>query len=905
MPQPSRSPRRLRVSALAAMVNPSSQRLDVWHLLDDATQQLAAVHRAGLDTQLEEGRVRRQLTRLAAYERYWLYPGQERLLRMHEHLDAMDTVELAGEVNLAARLLEEYGDRAALFDDASPLEEQELVARASQQQFYTVLLADDSPVTSPDGLAGSLRALRRTSDEIQYEILRVTSVEDAITAVALNGEIQTAIVRHDLALRSKDRLPIMTGLLGVESIEVATDRTYDWVECGQWIRELRPRIDLYLLTDESIVAGAEEAPGLYDRTFYRLNDATDLHSTVLAGIRSRYTTPFFDALRAYADSPVGQFHALPVARGASIFNSRSLRDMGEFYGRNIFMAETSSTSGGLDSLLDPHGALRSAMDKAALTWNSRSTYYVTNGTSTANKIVVQSLTRPGDIVLIDRNCHKSHHYGLMLAGANPVYLDAYPLEEYSIYGAVPLETIKQTLLDLEAAGRLDRVRMVLLTNCTFDGVVYNPERVMEEVLAIKPDICFLWDEAWFAFAVAVPWVRQRTAMVAAERLEDRLASPAYAAEYARWRAEMADVPRAEWAGHRLLPDPARARVRVYSTHSTHKSLSALRQASMIHVRDADFNKQTREAFGEAYLTHTSTSPNQQLMASLDLARRQVDIEGFAMVRSAYKMALAFRQRVHADRLLKRWFTILDEADLVPSTYRRSTQAASGISQVDRWNASWASDEFVLDPTRVTLYIGHTGLNGYEFREDVLSNRFGIQINKTSINSVLLIFTIGVTWSSVHFLLDALRRVARDLDRERAAASRAERQLQDDKIAALTTNLPALPDFSDFDPAFRATPTSPDGDIRTAFYAGYADEDKEYVRLAQAVELLDSGRRLVSTTFVVPYPPGFPVLVPGQSVSRAIIEFLIRLDVKEIHGYRPELGLSVFTEESLDRSAAAR
>jgi arginine decarboxylase len=893
------------VSALAAMVNPSSQRLDVWHLLDDATQQLAAVHRAGLDTQLEEGRVRRQLTRLAAYERYWLYPGQERLLRMHEHLDAMDTVELAGEVNLAARLLEEYGDRAALFDDASPLEEQELVARASQQQFYTVLLADDSPVTSPDGLAGSLRALRRTSDEIQYEILRVTSVEDAITAVALNGEIQTAIVRHDLALRSKDRLPIMTGLLGVESIEVATDRTYDWVECGQWIRELRPRIDLYLLTDESIVAGAEEAPGLYDRTFYRLNDATDLHSTVLAGIRSRYTTPFFDALRAYADSPVGQFHALPVARGASIFNSRSLRDMGEFYGRNIFMAETSSTSGGLDSLLDPHGALRSAMDKAALTWNSRSTYYVTNGTSTANKIVVQSLTRPGDIVLIDRNCHKSHHYGLMLAGANPVYLDAYPLEEYSIYGAVPLETIKQTLLDLEAAGRLDRVRMVLLTNCTFDGVVYNPERVMEEVLAIKPDICFLWDEAWFAFAVAVPWVRQRTAMVAAERLEDRLASPAYAAEYARWRAEMADVPRAEWAGHRLLPDPARARVRVYSTHSTHKSLSALRQASMIHVRDADFNKQTREAFGEAFLTHTSTSPNQQLMASLDLARRQVDIEGFAMVRSAYKMALAFRQRVRADRLLKRWFTILDEAALVPDEYRPSADPAGGGTQVERWNASWQNDEFVLDPTRVTLYIGHTGLNGYQFREDVLSSRFGIQINKTSINSVLLIFTIGVTWSSVHFLLDALRRVADDLERERAAASRAELRLQDDKIAALTTNLPALPDFSDFDPAFRATPTSPDGDIRRAFYAGYAEEDKEYVPLRRAVDLLEQGRRLVSTTFVVPYPPGFPVLVPGQSVSRAIIEFLIRLDVKEIHGYRPELGLSVFTEEALARNDLAR
>ncbi len=294
---------------------------------------------------------------------------------------------------------------------------------------------------------------------------------------------------------------------------IATDRTHDWVECGEWIRELRPHIDLYLLTDESIAAEAEDESDVYDRTFYRLNDVTDLHSTVLAGIRNRYATPFFDALRAYAARPAGQFHALPVARGASIFNSKTLQDMGEFYGRNIFMAETSTTSGGLDSLLDPHGNIKKAMDKAAHTWNSDHTYFVTNGTSTANKIVVQSLTRPGDIVLIDRNCHKSHHYGLVLAGAYPLYLDAYELQPFAIYGAVSLQTIKKALLDLEAAGQLDKVRMLLLTNCTFDGVVYNPRRVMEEVLAIKPDICFLWDEAWYAFATAVPWARQRTAMV--------------------------------------------------------------------------------------------------------------------------------------------------------------------------------------------------------------------------------------------------------------------------------------------------------------------------------------------------------------------------------------------------------
>jgi Orn/Lys/Arg decarboxylase, major domain len=83
------------------------------------------------------------------------------------------------------------------------------------------------------------------------------------------------------------------------------------------------------------------------------------------------------------------------------------------------------------------------MDKAAVTWNSHATYFVTNGTSTGNEIVVQSLTWPGDIVLIDRSCHKSHHYGLVLAGAHPVYLDAYPLPDYAIYGAVPMPAIER------------------------------------------------------------------------------------------------------------------------------------------------------------------------------------------------------------------------------------------------------------------------------------------------------------------------------------------------------------------------------------------------------------------------------------------------------------------------------
>ena len=219
---------------------------------------------------------------------------------------------------------------------------------------------------------------------------------------------------------------------------------------------------------------------------------------------------------------------------------------------------------------------------------------------------------------------------------------------------------------------------------------------------------------------------------------------------------------------------------------------------MIHIRDQDFKALSRDAFGEAFLTHTSTSPNQQLLASLDLARRQVDIEGFQMVRYVYDMALVFRHRVRKDRLISKWFRILDESDLVPENSgspRSAPIARCARARWSEWNEAWRSDQFVLDATRVTLYIGQTGMNGYDFREKILMERFGIQINKTSINSVLLIFTIGVTWSSVHYLLDVLRRVATDFDRnERRGQPRRPRPATR-RVEEITEDLPPLPDFS--------------------------------------------------------------------------------------------------------------
>ncbi len=231
--------------------------------------------------------------------------------------------------------------------------------------------------------------------------------------------------------------------------------------------------------------------------------------------------------------------------------------MGAFYGPNIFLAETSATSGGLDSLLEPQGPDQGS----AGTWPpAPSGRNRPSSPPTAPRPATRSWCRrwsgPATSCWSTATATSRTTTAWCWPGANVVYMDSYPLHEYSMYGAVPLREIKHTLLKLKAAGKLDRVRMVLLTNCTFDGLVYNVERVMEECLAIKKDLVFLWDEAWFAFARFGPTYRQRTAMGAANNLRERLRTPEAAKAYEaqqkdagrRRRGDLAEHPPAAAAG---------------------------------------------------------------------------------------------------------------------------------------------------------------------------------------------------------------------------------------------------------------------------------------------------------------------------------------------------------------------
>jgi arginine decarboxylase len=241
-------------------------------------------------------------------------------------------------------------------------------------------------------------------------------------------------------------------------------------------------------------------------------------------------------------------------------------------------------------------------------------------------------------------------------------------------------------------------------------------------------------------------------------------------------------------------------------------------------------------------------------------------------------------------------------DFIPDKYRQ-TGLKEYYTKNEGWNLmddAWELDEFVLDPTKITLYIGKTGVDGDTFKNKYLMDKFNIQINKTSRNTVLFLTNIGTTKGSITYLTNALLKIADELDEEFKALNEKEMEIRQNRIYSLTKEVPPLPDFSFFHHSFQAVPGVPGGDLRAAYFLAYKEENYEYIPLKDCLSTMKKGKVLVASTFVIPYPPGFPVLVPGQVVSEEIINFMTALDVSEIHGYRTDLGLRVFKENVLDR-----
>ena len=903
---------RLAKSNYQAFATPESawrKRKDAWEHLGYVLSEISSTPVDDAGRRENEQEAGRLLGLLSSIEPYWANPG----LEFFNHVAALmsdghyeDAMRLVYQANQTFRTQTQYFD-AEGHDNAAPESAEHGTANGASRQDSAravpqveILLVDNGPAEEIERFTEEILEQRQRTDPFHYNFVVVPSVEDALAAIVINPSIQSVVLSARYSLESSRRLSstLQNFIAGrMNGYFTSRRQIQGLLDLEQILEKLRPELPVYLIAGVALESIAHEITGRFRRIFSR-NDRMDLHLSILAEITDRYDTPFFAALQKYAKRPGGVFHALPISRAASVKNSPWARDLVDFYGKNLLLAETSATSGGLDSLLDPQSSIKKAHELAARAFQSHRTYFVTNGTSTANKIVHQSILAPGDIVLVDRNCHKSHHYSLVLAGANVSYLEAYPLNEHSMYGAVPLEEIKGRLLQLRREGLLHKVKMLTLTNCTFDGIIYDPRRVMEECLAIKPDLVFLWDEAWFAFAGFHPIYRQRTGMTAAARMEKRMETDEYRERYAAQAAALPEPGTSSdpsndelWLRTRLIPDPETVRLRVYSTQSTHKTLTSLRQGSMIHIYDQDFAARNLNTFREAYMTHTSTSPNYQILASLDIGRRQAELEGYALVQRQVDLAQSIARAVSRNKLLNKYFRILNTADLIPEEYRATRTANPVRDGLAVWDESWQQDELVVDPSRLTLDISRTGVDGDTFKHTYLMDGHSIQVNKTSRSSVLLMTNIGTTRSAAAHLIEVLVKIAESLERQSRIDGRV--------LAMGTVEGPGkipLPDFSSFAPEFDGGGGS--GNMRAAYYLTYKDPATEFLSSAQIKERIGAGQRVVSAVFVTPYPPGFPVLVPGQVVTMDIMRYMDVLDTREIHGYHPDLGYQVFTNRAL-------
>ncbi len=675
-------------------------------------------------------------------------------------------------------------------------------------KYFEVLLIHPNPKEFESIYRSSLANYKNNKQNLLYDLVVVDSVQDAVIAILANPEIQTCLYLEELKNTTNINLNLVQTYQPY--LDLASEVS-SIIDLQVLIQKLRPELD-HIYVSEGLVT--EEIQQHFSHIVYTESYEffADLDYHILSGINQRLDTPFFNALCSYSRKSKVNFHALPISQCQSLKDSVWMDDVINFYGSEIFNAETSSTMGGMDSLMDPKGSICQAQNKAATLFQSQQTFFITNGTTSANKIVMQANLRPDDIVLISSDCHKSIPYSILLAGANPIFLETYPLEKYDLYGCVTLDRIVKVLLDLKQQGQLDKVKQITLTNSTFDGLIYNVEEYMLAILDIKPDIIFHWDEAWFSFAGFNPLYLEKSAMQVAKKL--------------------------------TLNTDRDYTIRVYATQSVHKTLSAFRQASMLHIYDERFEAND---FYEAYRTHTSTSPNYQIIASLDFARRQMSLEGYSLVQQSIELAQQFRERVSKSRSLKKYFKVLTPQQLIPK------ELCVDSSQV------------FLDPTRVTLDISATGIDGSNFRQ-LLMTQYDIQINKTSRNTILFIVNIGVKQSGIDYLLQTLKQISHQLTTNVHIESKSASV---DLPQSRRYHSRFVPVESKHNNNFQAV------NIRHAYYAGLDSKNICYQYLnSELMQAVLKEKQVVSAGFVTPYPPGFPIIVPGQLITYDILLYLM-------------------------------
>ncbi|MDD3354192.1 arginine/lysine/ornithine decarboxylase [Zoogloea sp.] len=560
--------------------------------------------------------------------------------------------------------------------------------------------------------------------------------------------------------------------------------------------------------------------------------------------------PFFQALVHYASDGSYSWHCPGHSGGVAFLKSPVGQMFHQFFGENMLRADVCNAVEELGQLLDHTGPVAASERNAARIFNCDHLYFVTNGTSTSNKIVWHSTVAPGDIVVVDRNCHKSILHAIMMTGAVPVFLMP-TRNNFGIIGPIPKAEFSweniQKKIDANPfiADKTAKPRVLTITQSTYDGVLYNVEAIKEELDGRIDTLHF--DEAWLPHA-------------------------AFHDFYGDYHAIGADRPRCKES-------------MIFSTQSTHKLLAGLSQASQILVQDAEQQHLDRDVFNEAYLMHTSTSPQYAIIASCDVAAAMMEEPGgTALVEESIAEALDFRRamrKVDEEWGADWWFKVWGPDDL--SEEGIEERDAWMLKPGERWHGfgSLAEGFNMLDPIKATIITPGLDVDG-EFAERGIPAAIvtkylaehGVIVEKCGLYSFFIMFTIGITkgrWNSMVTELQQFKddydknqplwkvlpefvqknpryeRVGlRDLCRDIHAVYRAK------DVARLTTEMY----LSDMIPAMKPADA----------FARMAHREIERVSIDEL-----EGR--VTSVLLTPYPPGIPLLIPGERFNKTVVQYL--------------------------------
>ncbi len=554
--------------------------------------------------------------------------------------------------------------------------------------------------------------------------------------------------------------------------------------------------------------------------------------------------PFFSALVKYTERRADSFHCPGHSGGQAFLKAPVGAKFREFFGENLLRADICNAVEEMGQLLDHTGAAYEAEANAARIFGADHLFFVTNGTSTSNKIVWHSQVGPNDIVVVDRNCHKSNLHAIMMTGATPVFLMP-TRNHHGIIGPIPASEFAPETIRAKIAmhpfikNKRRKPRIFTLTQSTYDGVLYNTTR-LKHLLDGHIDALH-FDEAWLPHASFHPIYNDMHA-IGGERMRESL---------------------------------------VFSTQSTHKTLAGLSQASQVLVMESLRKKLNRVLFNEAYLMHTSTSPQYSIIASCDVSAAMMDDgRGQVIVEDALKEAFAFRGELRESGLP---FSAWEPPRLQETTPNELSQHAWLLHPNEPWHGFGAVEPGfnMLDPLKVTILnpglemdgsFSHEGIPAQIVTKYLCEN--GVIVEKCGLYSFFIMFTIGITRERWQTLLQKLGQFSRDYKANAKIASvmpefalkhaqYAETGLKDlcqaihetykaHDVARMTTEMYTSP----LVPAMKPSDA----------FAKMAHEEIDRIAI-------DDLEGCTTAVMLTPYPPGIPLLVPGEVINASIVRYL--------------------------------